>query len=135
MHRPLELMLGKTRYGPEVDMWSVGCILAELLLGKALFTGKDEIDQIDRIIKVCGSPTEHNMPGCKKLKQWALLAGMPVLAACSWACMLPQHLRQPACLQCWAMTWWTCICASASTFALILTALSSRLVRPSHQCC
>ena len=66
-------MLGKTEYGPEVDMWSVGCILAELLLGKALFTGKDEIDQIERIVRVCGSPTEKNMPGCTKLKLCALV--------------------------------------------------------------
>lgn len=67
MRRPLELMLGKTDYGPEVDMWSVGCILAELLIGKALFTGKDEPEQIDKIMRLCGSPVEANMPGCSRL--------------------------------------------------------------------
>lgn len=62
-------MLGKADYGTEVDMWSVGCILAELLIGKALFTGKDEPEQCEKIVKICGSPTEQNMPGCTKLPQ------------------------------------------------------------------
>ncbi|KAK6251633.1 hypothetical protein SCA6_005638 [Theobroma cacao] len=41
-HRPPELLLGATKYGPAVDMWSVGCIFAELLHGKPIFPGKDE---------------------------------------------------------------------------------------------
>jgi len=41
--RPPELLLGTTRYGPAVDMWSVGCIFAELLHGKPIFPGKDEV--------------------------------------------------------------------------------------------
>ncbi len=65
--RPPELLLGSDHYGPEVDMWSVGCIFAELLTGKPLFPGKDETDQLDRITKITGSPTERNFPGCTKL--------------------------------------------------------------------
>lgn len=65
--RPLELMLGQASYGPEVDMWSVGCILAELLLGKALFTGKDEVDQCKKIVYLCGCPTNKTWPGCEAL--------------------------------------------------------------------
>ena len=38
--RPPELLLGSDKYGPEVDMWSVGCIFAELLVGKPIFPGK-----------------------------------------------------------------------------------------------
>lgn len=41
--RPPELLLGTTKYGPAVDMWSVGCIFAELLHGKPIFPGKDEV--------------------------------------------------------------------------------------------
>lgn len=41
--RPPELLLGATKYGPAVDMWSVGCIFAELLHGKPIFPGKDEV--------------------------------------------------------------------------------------------
>ena len=41
--RPPELLLGSTQYGPAVDMWSVGCIFAELLYGKPILPGKNEV--------------------------------------------------------------------------------------------
>lgn len=41
--RPPELLLGSTKYGPAVDMWSVGCIFAELLYGKPILPGKNEV--------------------------------------------------------------------------------------------
>jgi len=44
--RPPELLLGTTKYGPAVDMWSVGCIFAELLQGKPIFPGKDEVSDV-----------------------------------------------------------------------------------------
>ena len=66
--RPPELLLGATDYGPEIDMWSVGCVFAELLLGQGgLFPGKDETDQLDRICRIMGTPTERTMPGVSKL--------------------------------------------------------------------
>ena len=40
--RPPELLMGSTKYGPAVDMWSVGCIFAELLYGKPILPGKNE---------------------------------------------------------------------------------------------
>lgn len=40
MYRPIEILLGATRYGYSIDMWSAGCILAELVLGKTLLAGK-----------------------------------------------------------------------------------------------
>lgn len=46
MCRPPELLLGATKYGPAVDMWSVGCIFAELLHGKPIFPGKDEVADV-----------------------------------------------------------------------------------------
>lgn len=45
-YRPPELLLGTTKYGPAVDMWSVGCIFAELLHGKPIFPGKDEVADV-----------------------------------------------------------------------------------------
>jgi len=42
-YRPPELLLGATKYGPAVDMWSVGCIFAELLHGKPILPGKNEV--------------------------------------------------------------------------------------------
>lgn len=47
--RPPELLLGSTRYGPAVDMWSVGCIFAELLNGKPILTGKNEVLHLEAL--------------------------------------------------------------------------------------
>eukprot|EP00212_Chloropicon_laureae_P003839 CAMPEP_0197489098 /NCGR_PEP_ID=MMETSP1311-20131121/3962_1 /TAXON_ID=464262 /ORGANISM="Genus nov. species nov., Strain RCC856" /LENGTH=396 /DNA_ID=CAMNT_0043033347 /DNA_START=33 /DNA_END=1226 /DNA_ORIENTATION=+ len=69
-YRPLELLLGNQEYDTEVDMWSVGCILAELLLEKPLLPGKDEPDQAYRILQMFGIPTEASWPGVSRLKMY-----------------------------------------------------------------
>lgn len=48
-YRPPEVLLGADNYGPEVDVWGIGCIFAELFLGKAAFSGSDEISQLEAI--------------------------------------------------------------------------------------
>ncbi|KAK1395605.1 putative serine/threonine-protein kinase [Heracleum sosnowskyi] len=57
-YRPPELLLGATCYGAAVDLWSAGCILAELYVGRPIFRGRTEVDQLHRIFKLCGSPPE-----------------------------------------------------------------------------
>ncbi|CAI0413608.1 unnamed protein product [Linum tenue] len=66
-YRPPELLLGATKYGPAVDLWSVGCIFAELLHGKPLFPGSNEPELISKIFELCGSPDEVNWPTVSKL--------------------------------------------------------------------
>ena len=66
-YRPPELLLGETDYDEKVDIWSAGCILAELLLGKALFPGTSEMDQLSLIFKMIGTPTEETWEGYTKL--------------------------------------------------------------------
>ncbi|KDO34505.1 CMGC/CDK/CRK7 protein kinase [Saprolegnia parasitica CBS 223.65] len=61
-YRSPELLLGATSYDSMVDMWSVGCVFAELYIGRPLFAGKNEMEQIRRIFEVCGSPTQSNWP-------------------------------------------------------------------------
>ena len=56
-YRPPELLLGAETYGPAVDVWSAGCIFAELLSGKPLFPGRDEHDTLRRILELMGYPT------------------------------------------------------------------------------
>ena len=51
-YRSPELLLGATTYSTGVDMWSVGCIFAELLTTKPLFPGSGELDELDKIFKV-----------------------------------------------------------------------------------
>lgn len=77
--RPPELLLGAEEYNTEIDMWSVGCIFAELLVGKPIFPGKDEMDQLDRIQSVMGCPTEQTLPGMTRLT-WYTLSCIAFLA-------------------------------------------------------
>ncbi|KAK9066378.1 hypothetical protein SSX86_013700 [Deinandra increscens subsp. villosa] len=58
-YRPPELLLGATNYGVGVDMWSAGCILAELLAGKPIMAGRTEVEQLHKIFKLCGSPSDE----------------------------------------------------------------------------
>jgi serine/threonine protein kinase len=65
-----ELLLGSTRYTSAVDVWSAGCVLAELELGRPLFPGKSEIDQWDIIVKILGSPTEESYAGLNSVPNY-----------------------------------------------------------------
>eukprot|EP00252_Welwitschia_mirabilis_P002994 TRINITY_DN1300_c0_g1_i1.p1 TRINITY_DN1300_c0_g1~~TRINITY_DN1300_c0_g1_i1.p1 ORF type:complete len:566 (-),score=90.61 TRINITY_DN1300_c0_g1_i1:2158-3855(-) len=70
-YRAPELLLGAKKYSTAIDMWSVGCIMAELMGKEPLFCGKTEIDQLSKIIKMLGNPNEKiwpdfvNLPGSK----------------------------------------------------------------------
>ncbi|KAJ4712531.1 Kinase family protein [Melia azedarach] len=66
-YRAPELLLGAKKYSTAVDMWSVGCIMAELLAKKPLFSGTSEVDQLEKIFKTLGTPTEKIWPGLSKL--------------------------------------------------------------------
>ncbi|MFS7984436.1 putative protein-serine/threonine kinase CMGC-CDK-CRK7-CDK9 family [Helianthus anomalus] len=57
-YRPPELLLGATYYGTAVDLWSTGCIVAELYAGKPIMPGRTEVEQLHKIFKLCGSPSE-----------------------------------------------------------------------------
>ncbi|KAI3970870.1 hypothetical protein MKX01_024517 [Papaver californicum] len=58
-YRPPELLLGSTNYEQSVDLWSVGCLFAELLLGKPILKGRTEVEQLHKIFKLCGSPPDE----------------------------------------------------------------------------
>ncbi|OIV90828.1 hypothetical protein TanjilG_15561 [Lupinus angustifolius] len=58
-YRPPELLLGATEYGVGVDLWSAGCILGELLAGKPIMPGRTEVEQLHKIYKLCGSPSDE----------------------------------------------------------------------------
>ncbi|XP_074623425.1 uncharacterized protein LOC141881538 [Acropora palmata] len=55
-YRPPELLLGEERYGPGIDIWSVGCILGELFTKKPIFPAVQEIGQLELISRICGTP-------------------------------------------------------------------------------
>jgi len=60
-YRAPELIFGASEYTTAIDMWSVGCVLAELLLGQPLFPGESGVDQLVEIIKILGTPTREEI--------------------------------------------------------------------------
>jgi glycogen synthase kinase 3 beta len=60
-YRAPELIFGSTTYTTAIDVWSVGCVLAEMLLGQPLFPGESGVDQLVEIIKVLGTPTREEI--------------------------------------------------------------------------
>ncbi|CAL5382890.1 unnamed protein product [Camellia sinensis] len=60
-YRAPELIFGATEYTTAIDMWSVGCVMAELLLGQPLFPGESGVDQLVEIIKILGTPTREEI--------------------------------------------------------------------------
>lgn len=58
-YRAPEILLGSTKYSKAVDMWSVGCIIGELITGKAIFPGSSTLNQIERILELTGRPTQR----------------------------------------------------------------------------
>ena len=59
--RPPELVIGAKYYTTQVDVWSIGCVIAELVLSKPIFPGKSATDQFLEIMKVLGTPTSEQM--------------------------------------------------------------------------
>jgi len=61
-YRAPEILLGATTYSTEIDMWSVGCIFAELILKEPLFQAKSELEMLSMIFKLLGPPTADSWP-------------------------------------------------------------------------
>ncbi|KAG8094491.1 hypothetical protein GUJ93_ZPchr0012g21357 [Zizania palustris] len=80
-YRAPELIFGATEYTTSIDIWSAGCVLAELLLGQPLFPGESAVDQLVEIIKVLGTPTREEIrcmnPNYTEFK-------FPQIKACPW---------------------------------------------------
>ena len=66
-YRAPELLLGARVYGPAIDVWSCGCILAELLLKRPLLPGRTEAEQLELIFRLLGTPTDAAWPGWDRL--------------------------------------------------------------------
>ncbi|KAJ3413163.1 regulator of ime2 [Chytridiales sp. JEL 0842] len=80
-YRAPELIFGSVEYTTSIDIWSTGCVMAELLLGTPLFPGESGVDQLVEIIKILGTPTAEEIdsmnPNYKSYK-------FPQIKACPW---------------------------------------------------
>ena|SRR6267154_2061743 len=66
-YRPPELLFGCRYYSTAVDIWSVGCIFAELMLRTPYLPGESDMDQLKTIFRALGTPTEEEWPVCLSL--------------------------------------------------------------------
>lgn len=66
-YRPVELLMHAPIYDIAIDIWGIGCIIAEMVSGSPLFPGDSEIDELHKIFEVLGTPTEETWPGFTKL--------------------------------------------------------------------
>ncbi|EFN50514.1 hypothetical protein CHLNCDRAFT_29032, partial [Chlorella variabilis] len=70
LYRAPEILLGAALYSQPVDVWSLGCVMAELATGEPLFRGDSEIGQLLAIFQVLGTPGEADWPGVSALPDW-----------------------------------------------------------------
>uniref|UniRef100_A0A8R1DHG1 cyclin-dependent kinase n=1 Tax=Caenorhabditis japonica TaxID=281687 RepID=A0A8R1DHG1_CAEJA len=69
-YRSPELLLEPLTYSTHVDMWSIGCIMGEIISMEPMFPGKNEPNQVDLIFRAIGTPDESTWPGLKDLAIW-----------------------------------------------------------------
>ena len=62
--------MGSRKYSTPVDVWSIGCIFAEMSNGRPLVTGTSEVDQLDRIFRLFGTPTRKTYPSISDLPDY-----------------------------------------------------------------
>ncbi|EMD34688.1 hypothetical protein CERSUDRAFT_140279 [Gelatoporia subvermispora B] len=75
-YRPPELLLGARQYGGEIDLWGIGCVLGEMFWRRPILPGTTDVDQLEKIWQLCGTPNQHTwpnhdqLPGCEGVKRF-----------------------------------------------------------------
>ncbi|XP_023558267.1 mitogen-activated protein kinase 12 isoform X2 [Octodon degus] len=87
-YRAPEVILNWMRYTQTVDIWSVGCIMAEMITGKTLFKGSDHLDQLKEIMKVTGTPPEEFVQKLQSTEAKNYMKGLPELEKKDFASIL-----------------------------------------------
>lgn len=70
-YRAPEILLGSKQYACSVDIWSIGCIFAEMLMRRPLFPGDSEIDELFHIFRLLGTPNDHTWAGVSSLLDYS----------------------------------------------------------------
>lgn len=87
-YRAPDVLLGSRTYNTSIDIWSAGCIMAEMYTGRPLFPGTTNEDQLQKIFRLMGTPSERTWPGISQLPEYK--SNFPSYATQSLAILLPQ---------------------------------------------
>merc|ERR1719214_273143 len=86
-YRAPDVLMGSRKYSTPVDIWSVGCIFAEMVNGRPLFPGNTDTDQLQKIFKILGTPNEAMWPTIAELPDWK--PDFPQFEQTPWATIVP----------------------------------------------
>lgn len=87
-YRAPDVLLGSRTYNTSIDIWSAGCIMAEMYTGRPLFPGTTNEDQLQKIFRLMGTPSERTWPGISSLPEYK--ANFPNYATQQLHILLPQ---------------------------------------------
>ena len=88
-YRAPEILLGSTRYTKGVDMWSLGCILGELIGESTMFPGESTMNQLERVLEVIGKPSKDDMKAIKSKHTATMLDSISLKARKPWQQLYP----------------------------------------------
>ena len=87
-YRAPDVLLGSRTYNTSIDIWSAGCIMAEMYTGRPLFPGTTNDDQLQKIFRLMGTPSERSWPGISQFPEYK--PNFHVYATQSLQILLPQ---------------------------------------------
>ena len=87
-YRAPDVLLGSRQYDTSIDIWSAGCIMAEMFTGRPLFPGQQNEDQLIRIFRLMGTPTEATWPDVSRFSEWK--PDFAIYAPMNLSAVLPQ---------------------------------------------
>ena len=87
-YRAPDVLLGSRTYNTSIDIWSAGCIMAEMYTGRPLFPGTTNEDQLQKIFRLMGTPSERSWPGISQFPEYK--SNFPVYATQDLRLILPQ---------------------------------------------
>lgn len=87
-YRAPDVLLGSRTYNTSIDIWSAGCIMAEMYSGRPLFPGTTNEDQLQKIFRLMGTPSERSWPGITQFPEYK--SNWPVYATQDLRVILPQ---------------------------------------------
>jgi serine/threonine protein kinase len=91
-YRAPDVLLGSRTYNTSIDIWSAGCIMAEMYSGRPLFPGTTNEDQLQRIFRLMGTPSERSWPGIASFPEYK--QNFPVYPTQDLRMILPQIDQQ-----------------------------------------